>query len=41
MIAEGIARHKRRMKPFVMKGNSIAGYGIYANRDIKERRNDF
>jgi len=35
MIAEGISRHKRKMKPFVMKGNSIAGYGIYARRDIK------
>ena len=36
IIAEGIARHKRKMKPYVMKGNSIAGYGIYASRDIKE-----
>lgn len=36
MIEEGIARHRRRKKPFVMKGNSIAGYGIYASRDIKE-----
>ncbi len=36
MIAEGIARHGRKMKPFVMKGNSIAGYGIYASRDIKQ-----
>jgi len=36
IIAEGIARHKRKMKPFVMKGNSIAGYGIYTSRDIKE-----
>jgi hypothetical protein len=36
IIAEGIARHKRKMKPFVMKGNSIAGYGIYASRDIQE-----
>jgi len=35
MIAEGIARHRRKKKPFVMKGNSIAGYGIYASRDIK------
>jgi D-alanine-D-alanine ligase-like ATP-grasp enzyme len=35
MIGEGIARHKRKKKPFVMKGNSIAGYGIYASRDIK------
>lgn len=34
MIAEGIARHRRKKKPFVMKGNSIAGYGIYASRDI-------
>lgn len=36
IIKEGIARHKRKLKPFTMKGNSIAGYGIYANRDIKE-----
>ncbi len=36
MIAEGIARHKRKIKPFVMKGNSISGYGIYASRDIKK-----
>jgi D-alanine-D-alanine ligase len=36
MIAEGIARHQRKMKPYIMKGNSIAGYGIYANRSIKE-----
>lgn len=36
MIAEGISRHKRSKKSFIMKGNSIAGYGIYANRDIKE-----
>lgn len=36
IIAEGIARHKRKIKPFVMKGNSIAGYGIYASRDIQE-----
>ena len=36
MIVEGIARHQRGKKPFVMKGNSIAGYGIYASRDIKK-----
>ncbi len=35
IIKEGIARHQRGKKPFVMKGNSIAGYGIYASRDIK------
>lgn len=36
IITEGIARHKRKIKPYMMKGNSIAGYGIYASRDIKE-----
>lgn len=36
IISEGIARHKRKFKPYLMKGNSIAGYGIYASRDIKE-----
>jgi hypothetical protein len=36
IIAEGIARHKRRKKPFIMKGNSIAGFGIYAARTIKK-----
>ena len=34
MISEGIARHQRTRKPYIMKGNSIAGYGIYASRDI-------
>ncbi|MEO8403147.1 MAG: SET domain-containing protein-lysine N-methyltransferase [Chitinophagaceae bacterium] len=36
IIAEGIARHQRKKKSYVMKGNSIAGFGIYAARDIKE-----
>jgi D-alanine-D-alanine ligase len=36
IIAEGIARHQRKQKPYVMKGNSIAGYGIYASRDLKK-----
>jgi hypothetical protein len=36
IIAEGIARHLRKIKPFVIKGNAIAGYGIYASRDIKQ-----
>jgi len=35
IVAEGIARHRRQMKPFIIKGNSISGFGIYANRDIK------
>ena len=36
IIAEGLARHKRKNKPFTMKGNAISGYGIYANRNIKK-----
>jgi D-alanine-D-alanine ligase-like ATP-grasp enzyme len=36
IIKEGIARHKRKLKPFVMKGNSIAGFGIYAARKISK-----
>ncbi len=36
IVAEGIARHKRKLKPFVIKGNSISGFGIYASRDINE-----
>lgn len=34
IIAEGIARHQRKQKAYRMKGNSIAGYGIYATRKI-------
>jgi D-alanine-D-alanine ligase len=34
IIREGIARHKQKQKKYEMKGNSIAGYGIYATRDI-------
>ena len=36
IIAEGMARHERKQKPFEVKGNSISGFGIYANRDITE-----
>ncbi len=36
IINEGICRHQRRKKLFVMKGNSIAGFGIYASRNINE-----
>jgi len=35
IINEGIARHNRKQKPFVVKGNSIAGYGIYAAGSIR------
>jgi D-alanine-D-alanine ligase-like ATP-grasp enzyme len=34
IILEGIERHKRRQKKYFLKGNSIAGYGIYAAHDI-------
>ena len=36
IISEGIERHKRKQKPYAMKGNSIAGYGIYATRLVNE-----
>ena len=36
IISEGIARHNRKVKPFIMKGTSIAGFGIYAARKITE-----
>lgn len=36
IIAEGISRHKRKRKPFTMRGNSISGFGIYANRHIRK-----
>jgi D-alanine-D-alanine ligase len=34
IIKEGIARFKSQQKKYAMKGNSIAGYGIYATMDI-------
>ena len=34
IVDEGIARHKRRQKIYTMKGNAIAGYGIYATQNI-------
>lgn len=36
IIEEGIARYQRKQKKYVMKGNAIAGFGIYAVRDIRE-----
>jgi D-alanine-D-alanine ligase-like ATP-grasp enzyme len=35
IIAEGIARHRRKQKKYIIKGNSIAGFGIYATNQIK------
>ena len=34
IVSEGIARYKRKQKKFKIKGNSIAGYGIYATDEI-------
>jgi D-ala D-ala ligase C-terminus/SET domain len=34
IIVEGLARHQRKQKKYVVKGNSIAGYGIYATQNI-------
>lgn len=35
IISEGIERHQRKRKVYTMKGNSIAGYGIYACENIQ------
>jgi D-alanine-D-alanine ligase len=34
IIAEGIARHEAKQRKFVVKGSSLAGYGIFATRKI-------
>ena len=34
IIQEGIERHKNKQLIYEMKGNAIAGYGIYAKRNI-------
>ncbi len=36
IIAEGIARHRRKKKNHIMRGNAISGFGIYAAADIAE-----
>jgi D-alanine-D-alanine ligase len=36
IIEEGIARHKRQRKQYKMRGNALAGFGIYATETIKE-----
>ncbi|HMQ63578.1 MAG TPA: SET domain-containing protein-lysine N-methyltransferase [Flavilitoribacter sp.] len=35
IIAEGMARHKAQQKKYYVRGNSIAGYGICAVRDLQ------
>lgn len=34
IIAEGMARHERNKKKYSMRGNAIAGFGIYAVKDL-------
>jgi len=36
IIEEGMARHARKQKAYALRGNSIAGFGIYALRPIKK-----
>jgi D-alanine-D-alanine ligase len=36
IIEEGLTRYNSKQKKYVVKGNSIAGYGIYATTDIKK-----
>lgn len=35
IINEGMHRHEQKQKKYSIKGNAIAGYGIYANKHIK------
>ncbi len=35
VVTEAIARHHRKTRPFAIQGSDIAGYGIYATRDIR------
>lgn len=34
IIAEGIARYQQKQKKYIMKGNAMAGFGIYANKNM-------
>lgn len=36
IVAEGIARHKRKQKPYEVRGDALAGYGIYATRALNK-----
>jgi D-alanine-D-alanine ligase len=36
IISEGIARHAAKQKKYILKGNSLSGYGIFATRDISK-----
>jgi D-alanine-D-alanine ligase-like ATP-grasp enzyme len=37
IINEGIARHAEKQKKYIIKGNALSGYGIYAAKDIQHR----
>jgi hypothetical protein len=37
MISEGMARYERIQKKYIVKGNAIAGYGIYATRQMQPK----
>jgi D-alanine-D-alanine ligase len=39
IIAEGMARHKRKQQKYYIKGTSIAGFGIYAKDNITAGEN--
>lgn len=41
IIDEGIARHNRKQKLYYTKGNAIAGFGIYATRNIEQAETIF
>ncbi len=34
IINEGISRHEKKQNKFIMKGNAVAGYGIFATNNI-------
>lgn len=36
IISEGIYRHQQKQKKYFVKGNSISGYGIYANKNLQD-----
>jgi len=36
IIEEGIYRHQQKQKKYFLKGNSISGYGIYANKNLEK-----
>jgi D-alanine-D-alanine ligase len=35
IISEGIYRHRRKQKKYIVKGNALSGYGIYAAENIE------